>query len=314
MAPPLRLGLIGAGRWGRNYIKTIAGLEALRLAALASGNPASGLWVPQGCSVDSDWRAILDRHRIDAVIVATPPTHHAQMARAAVEAGLPVLVEKPLTQDLAEAIALREFVADRNGFVMVDHTHLFHPAYRKLRELAREQGPVRFLQGEAGNHGPFRRDTPVLWDWGPHDVAMCLDLLRTVPERVLARRTESRPVDDALGEIVELELFFAADVWAKIRIGNLIPKRRWFAAHFDRAVLVYDDLALHKLTLHPPSAGYAAPEGAGQPVAISADLPLASAVRDFAAAVRRGARDLSALDFGVSVVETLSRCAAALSA
>ena len=136
MADGVRLGLIGAGHWGRVYIRTLAAVEGVRLSRVASRNPGTAQLVPAGCAVDLEWRKILDHRQIDGVIVASPPAMHAEMIRAAVEAGLPVLVEKPLTLDLAAARAVRSTVERHGGFVMVGHTHLFHPAYRKLKELA----------------------------------------------------------------------------------------------------------------------------------------------------------------------------------
>ena len=302
---PLRLGLIGAGRWGRNYIKTIATLDGVRLAELASGNPESISLVPDGCRISSDWRSILDARRIDGLIVATPPALHAGMARAAVEAGLPVLVEKPLCMDLQEAIALRELVVARKGFVMVGHTHLFHPAFRKLKTLAPRYGAIRAIFGEAGNHGPFRVDTSVLWDWGSHDVAMCLDLLGTSPDHVAACRTESRMVAEGFGEVVDLELHFPENVKALIRVGNILPKKRRFKVEMETATLVYDGLASDPLTLYRKPA-FEFPEE----VSIGPEMPLTRLLLDFTSAISQGRPDGTSLDLGVSVVEVLQRCAA----
>src|SRR5229473_890850 len=106
MATPVRLGLIGAGRWGRNYLRTIAATPGVRLARLASRNPDSVRLAPADCAVTPDWRDLLDRNALDGVIIATPAALHAEMALAAMDAGLPVLVEKPLTMDIAQARAL----------------------------------------------------------------------------------------------------------------------------------------------------------------------------------------------------------------
>lgn len=306
MAAPLRLGLIGAGRWGRNYIKTIAGLEGMCLAALASGNPGSAHLVPGACLISPDWQAILDRRLIDAVIIATPPAVHARMATAAVERGLPVLVEKPLTLDSAEAVALRKFVAEHKGLVMVGHTQLFHPAYRKLREMLADYGPVRAIRSEAGNYGPFRLDTPVTWDWGAHDVAMCLDLLGTSPQRTGLRLVERRAVENALGEIFDIELIFPGEVRAAIRIGNILPKRRRFTAYTETAALIYDDFAPHKLTIAPGTSDDDM-TASRIPVPLVEELPLSNAVRTFARAVETGATGLDSLDLGVSVVSILAQ-------
>lgn len=305
MGEPLRLGLIGAGRWGRNFIRTIASVQGVRLAALASGNPASRLLVQADCRIERDWRLILDRALIDAVIIATPPALHAAMAAAAVEAGLPVLVEKPLTMNLAEANFLRDLVAKRNGFMMVDHTHLFHPAYRRLKEELQASGAIRALATRAGNMGPFRREAPVLWDWGAHDVAMCLDLLGASPSELAARRIEVGRTEAGEGENIELCLGFAG-VEATIIIGNLMPKCRRLAARTDGEIVVYDDLAEHKLTRYQGLAGWPTPLNAGQVLPVPVLLPLTQVVEDFAAAVAIGAR--ASPDLGVAVVQVLANC------
>lgn len=307
MAAPVRLGLIGAGRWGRNYIRTITGLDGLRLTAVASRNPGTASLVPDGCAVSPDWRELVTGKKIDGVVIATPPRQHAEMVRAAIDAKLPALVEKPLTLDLAEALALRDAAVSSGGFFMVGHTHLFHPAYRALKALAPELGPVRALRGEAGNFGPYRPDTPVLWDWGPHDVALCLDLMGKMPEEARSRVAERRTVEGGVGEIVEMSLTFPGGVGAELRFGTLMPRRRWFAAHFDKGVLVYDDLAPAKLTRHAPTSSYAAPTGSGIPVEIPDELPLTNVVKAFAAAIRSGKRDPEPMHFGVRVVEVLAR-------
>ena len=308
MAGELRLGLIGAGRWGRNYIKTIAGLEGVRLARLASRNPSSPQLVAGDCAIEDDWRAMLGRGDLDAVIVATPPALHAAMVQAAVERALPVLVEKPLTLDLREAEALRAFAGARGGFVMVDHTHLYHPAYRALKHAAPGFGAIRALHCFSGNFGPFRADAPVLWDWGAHDVAICLDLLGSAPVELHARCLEARRTPEGLGQVLELRASFPPAVPAILRFGNIVPKTRRLVVNLERAVLVYDDMAQHKFLAHPPSGPEEPPRGPGEPLPYEARLPLDCVVSEFASAVRAGNRPPRDLDLGVEVVRVLERC------
>lgn len=304
MTLPIRLGLIGAGRWGRNYIKTIAALEGVRLARLTSRNPESVALVDSGCIISADWRELITCSDLDGVIIATPPALHAEMARAAVAAGLPVLVEKPLTLSLAEAQDLRDFVAARAGYVMVGHTHLFHPAYRALKQIAPQYGAVRAIRAEAGNHGPFRPEVPVLWDWGAHDIAMCLDLLGTLPAQSNARVVDRRQLDEGVGEIVEIRLDFPGEIPAHIRVGNILPRQRRFTVQCDTATLVYDDLVSAKLTVIPSGSGHFA----ACPIDVAPDLPLSVVVREFANAIANGSRDLSSLDLAVRVVKVLATC------
>src|SRR5262245_7209975 len=161
MADIVRLGLIGAGRWGRNYIRTIAGLDKVRLAMVASRNPETATLISSGCSLVDHWHAIVDASEIDGVIIATPPATHAKILITAIEYGKPVLVEKPVVQSRAEAICIRTALERRPVPIIVDHVHLFHPAFRALCRQASQLGPVRSIKSAAGNRGPYRKDVSV---------------------------------------------------------------------------------------------------------------------------------------------------------
>lgn len=312
--PDLRLGLIGAGRWGRVYMKTLADMAGVALGALASSNPQSRELVDEDVALHEDWRDLFAAGGVDGIIVVTPPAAHAGIVRAALEAGLPVLVEKPLTLDVDEAQALCDLAERTDGLVMVDHIHLYSPAFRALKREAAKLGPVRRMESEAGNHGPFPEATPILWDWGAHDISMCLDLMGETPSNVSARCLEERETEEGPGAIFDFRLEFpdggTGGATAEIRIGNLMPgKRRRFCAAFDAGILVYDDLAADKLTFVPVSAS---PETEIRAIAVAPALPLACAVREFADAIAAGSRSRESLHLGLSVVQTLARCEAAL--
>lgn len=292
MPGPLRAGLVGAGPWGRNYIRTIAGLPALTLARVASRNSQTKHLVPPGCTVSADWREVVGAADVDAVIVATPPATHAGIVLAAIDAGRPVLVEKPMTLDIGSAGQIVA-AAERSAIlVMVDHVHLFHPAFRELKHVVAEQGPVRAIRARAGGHGPYRPDLGVLWDWGPHDVAMCMDLLGAEPVAVNAQMLERRRMGDAFGERLQMMLRFPGEVSAEIRLSTLDDRHRSFEVELDSRVLRYD--------ASPP----AAPE----------DLPLARALAEFAQAIRAGATTPKSVELGAAVVRTLAHCEAHLGA
>lgn len=305
MAAALRLGLIGAGRWGRNYVRTVASLPQVRLARLASRNPESARLVPADCAIFADWRELLDPRALDGVIVATPPRLHAEMAWRAIDAGLPVLVEKPFTLNVAQARSVRDRAVARGVLVMVGHTQLYHPAYRALKSMQPQYGRIREIRAEAGNLGPYRPDVSVLWDWGAHDVAMCLDLVGAMPSRAGATVVERKSVEDGIGETVEVEFAFPDGASASLRLSNLTQKRRRFAVACERALLVYDDLAAQKLVV---TEG-----GGGRAIGIADDLPLGIAVSEFAEAIAARSRNTTSVELGVRVVEVLAACAQAAS-
>ena len=93
-----RIGLVGYGYWGKNYVKTLVGIEGVELGWICSPHtqvlPAD---LPAGCVFTRQYEDILNDPSIDAVIVATPPATHYLLAKEALLAGKDVLVEKPMT-------------------------------------------------------------------------------------------------------------------------------------------------------------------------------------------------------------------------
>src|SRR5262249_32100129 len=121
-----------------------------------------------------DAQAVIADPEIDAIAVATPIFTHHQLAKAALEAGKHVLVEKPLAPSVAEAEELAA-IAERNKRVlMVDHTFVYTGAVRKIRELigAGELGRLLYVDSVRINLGLFQPDFNVIWDLAPHDLTI----------------------------------------------------------------------------------------------------------------------------------------------
>ncbi len=309
----VRLGVIGAGAWGRQIIAAASRLGGMSLTRVASSNPETSDRVGPGCTVQAEWREVAAAENVDAVAVATLPHLHAEMASAALAAGKAVLVEKPLTLDLAEAEALLQRAEGAARPVLVNHIHLFSPAWRALKDRALAMGPAQFIRAAGGNRGPFRADIPPLWDYAPHDIAMCLDLLGERPVSVAVEIEDRAETAEGLGEVFQLRLTFADGVAAAIRGGNLMDrKRRLFAVHFDGATMIYDDLAPDKLVVEPVIDDLCCTHRTSESVPLEPGMPLDNALLALAAAVRADSVDLSSLRLGVDVISVLQQCQDAL--
>ena len=111
----LKIGVIGAGAWGRNHVRTVAGLAEGELTAVCDTDAKIRERVARqypGTLVTADVAALLGA--VDAVIVASPATTHAAVARQALEAGKPVLVEKPFALSVRDAEAVAKLSAERS--------------------------------------------------------------------------------------------------------------------------------------------------------------------------------------------------------
>lgn len=298
----LRFGLIGAGRWGKIYIKTLERMDGFELVRLASTNPNAKKLVNSNCLVTKDWRDVAKSDDLDGVIIATPPQLHAKMMRVALANSNPVLVEKPLTVDLLEAREILNFATKMRSIVHVDHTHLYHGAYRLLKSRGLNLGQVKEIESCAGDWGPFRCDTNVLWDRGSHEVAMCLDLLSEYPESISANTNKKKHTDDGSGEAISIHLIFSSGVKANLEISNLlIDKKRDFYVHYEKETLFYNGIG-------EPALSRTLKSGEIQLIKVTDILPLDQVIIDFGAAIARGKSDLDGLRLGVNVVNVLQEC------
>jgi len=251
MGETVRVGLIGAGRWGQVYLRTLRSLgRRVRVTHLAVRHPGRLRGIPAGIAIAKDWRQLIQAD-CDAVIIATPAAAHAAMLDACLDARKPCIVEKPLCLDVRTAERLDRRVRSMGVPVLVNHTHLFSPAYRRLKEeLASRRERIRSILSEGMNLGPFGRETPALWDWGPHDISLCLDLLKTTPGQVDAFAGPLSP--HRTPEMVSLRLGFPRGVTAWVHAGCLSPeKRRLFSVFTDRRLYVWDDTSDTPVTIRP---------------------------------------------------------------
>lgn len=299
----LNIGLIGAGRWGRRYIKTLDSMPGARLARLASRNSESQLLAPSGCAITPNWYEIAEDSSLDGVIIAVPPSLHAEVAEVAMASGIPVLIEKPMTLSLAEAQRLVNISESTQSLIIVGHTHLFSEAFRTLKQHAQKLGPLQKIRSSAGNWGPCRAGIPMLWDWAPHDIAMCLDMLGTNPSTIFADRTGVEKLPGGEGETVEIKLNFSSGVQASIRVSNIDEnKSRYFEACFEEGALIYDDLAPEKLCM------LSCASEASTPIAIRDSPPLSNLLTEFFSEIQAGSNKHESLRLGLRVVEILDQC------
>jgi len=302
------LGLVGVGRWGSCYLSTLNAIEDVRLGLVVSRNPDTQERVPSGCEVVQSWHAALEPGRLDGLILAAPPAVNYEMARACIESGLPVLIEKPLAQNQQQAHELQQASLQKDALVMVDHIHLFSSAFETLKARAHFlEGPLR-IRSVGGNHGPFRDGINAIWDWGPHDISMCLDFIGQPPSVIHAHTSASRETADGGGMTVGVQLEFPDGTQAELTFGNLMSeKKRIFEVHGANGGLIYDDLATDKLVEYDR-------KGIKKKVNISSVPPLTRLINVFRDSIASGHRQHTSLSLGVSVVEMLAHIESKLNA
>ena len=299
MIADLRFGLIGAGRWGRTIIRTLRDMPNVALARLASGNPASAEIVPDDCIIESDWRKVALADDIDGLIIAAPAALHAEMTVTALEAGLPVFVEKPMATTLEDAQRLLDVVSARCGILQVDHIDLFNPAWRTLKISLPRIGKILDIEAIFAGPGAVGHDVSALWDWGPHPVALCADLLG-VPDNVHATHRRIEEPGGECAENVEVLLGFNEGAHARITLSNATERLiRRMVVKGAQGALIYDDCAEDKLVFQSDRVRKSLPVVAGMPLTIALDR--------FCRAVCAAEPCFGDAGLGVSVVEVLAQ-------
>ncbi len=242
----IRIGLIGYGYWGPNLARNFGETEDCQVAGIADFRHerlSQALRRHPAATVTTDPTELIRNPNIDAIVIATPVAAHFDLAMAALAAGKHILVEKPVTTTSDEAERLID-QADRRGLTfMVDHTFLYTPAVRKVRELCDKGslGSLYYYDAVRVNLGLFQHDVNVLWDLAVHDLSIMDYLLPESPCAVSA--TGVRHVEDRGEDIAYLTLFFPSSLIAHIHVNWLAPVkvRRTLIGGTDKMV-VYDDL------------------------------------------------------------------------
>jgi predicted dehydrogenase len=244
-ADVVRVGVIGYGYWGPNIVRNISSLDGCELAAVCDRSPAALKRASKaypGVQMSTDADDILRSPDIDAVAVVTPVWTHFELAKAALENGKHVFVEKPFTSSAEQAEELIELADRKNLQVMVDHTFLFSGAVRKIRQLVGDGtiGPLYYFDSTRVNLGLFQHDVSVVWDLAPHDLSIMDYLIGVEPEAVVATGANHL---NGLADMAFITVYFPGNVIAHVNVNWLSPvKVRTTLIGGRDKMLVWNDL------------------------------------------------------------------------
>ena len=324
----IKIGIISYGYWGPNLVRNfsesgtaevraVSDLRSERLKPVAARYPA--------IQTTTNYRDLLDNPGIDAIAIATPVSTHFDLALQALKAGKHVLVEKPFTTTAAQARTLIEEADRRKLTLMVDHTFLFTPAVRKIKELVQsgDLGRLYYYDSVRVNLGLFQHDVNVLWDLAVHDLSIMDFILGARPQAVSATgmaHVAGQPEDMAF-----LTCYFADSVIAHFHVNWLAPvKIRRTLIGGDRKMIVYDDLEpSEKIKVYDKGITVNEPEGIYKMMVgyrtgdmwapqLATTEALLTEARHFAECVETGKRPLTDGQAGLNVVRILEAASASI--
>ncbi|WP_376790599.1 Gfo/Idh/MocA family oxidoreductase [Thermoflexus sp.] len=309
------VALLGFGIWGRNLARNLHELGALRLICDPSPErlEEAGVHYPD-VDRSGDPEAALERDDIQGVAIAAPAVTHYELALRALQAGKDVFVEKPLALSVKEGQRLVEEAERRQRVLMVGHVLEYHPAVQTLRELiARgELGRLRYLYSNRLNWGRIRTEENILWSFAPHDIALMLRLLGTMPEEVACHGEAYLNHDVA--DVTLTVLKFPRGIQAHIFVSWLHPfKEQRFVVVGERQIAVFDDTQPweRKLVLYPHRVEWEggqipiARKAEGIPVSLEPKEPLRAEMEHFLHCISTRQRPLTDGESALRVLEVL---------
>ncbi len=299
--PDLRAAVVGAGRLGSLHGRKYASVEGVRLTAIVDTDEARAnvLATELGAPVVRDHRDLAGR--VDLATIAVPGVAHHAVARDLMDAGIDVLVEKPMAASLAEAHDLVAIAARTRRILQVGHLERFNPAIVHLRSILHQP---RFI--ECHRLAPFTErgtDVDVILDLMVHDLDVILSVTTTAPSSIEA--VGVAVLTDSI-DVANARIRFADGMIANLNASRVAPRRERKIRFFQHDAYISLDYEARRIQLYrktPPSPGSAFPTISADQIDLGDGDPLRDEIVAFVECVRsRTAPPVGASD-GLRVME-----------
>ena len=241
---PLSLALVGAGYWGKNLARNFHALGALHTLCDTRASTLDGYGADYArVRKATRFEEVLADRAVNRIAIAAPAALHYRLAKAALEAGKDVFVEKPLCLEVGEARSLVDLAASKQRVLMVGHLLQHHPLVQELQRLLSrgELGKLQYLTSNRLNLGKIRQEENALWSFAPHDVSVILSLAgNQLPETV--RCVGGEYLNHGVADTTLTCLRFASGIRAHVYVSWLNPfKEQKLTVVGSNGIAVFDD-------------------------------------------------------------------------
>jgi UDP-2-acetamido-3-amino-2,3-dideoxy-glucuronate N-acetyltransferase len=317
--PKPKVAVVGVGYWGKNLVRNFEALGALAVLCDSDKFLAESYKTnyPE-VKFSSKYSEVLADPGISGVALATPAVAHYEMAKAALESGKDVLVEKPLATDVKHGEELVKLAESNNRILMVGHILRYHPAILKLQKLIHDGqlGKINYLYSNRLNIGKIRTEENILWSFAPHDISVMLSLLNEMPSYVSC--SGGAYLNNKVTDVTLSHFEFPSGVQAHIFVSWLHPiKEQKLVVVGSEKMAVFDDMAEHKLVLYPHKVEWknripTAVKADGENVELEDREPLRAECQHFLDCMDSRRSPVSDGSEGLRVLRVLDACQRAL--
>ena len=239
------LAQIGLGAWGKNLLRNFAAQPGASLKLVCDSDAAAREAMSRqypGVAACNDPAEVFARDDVGAVIIATPPASHYQLAMAAIDAGKDVFVEKPLVLSSADGERLVQAAEAAGRILMVGHIMIHHPATARLKQYidTGELGQIYYVYARRVNLGKVRDIENAMWSFAPHDLSLIVYLLGQRPTRVSA--VGQAYLQQGIEDVAFVTLQFPGGTLAHVHTSWLDPhKDRNMTIVGSKKMILFDD-------------------------------------------------------------------------
>ncbi len=242
----IRAGVVGAGHMGQYHILVFRDLWDVDLVGIVDTDPAKvrQLAAESHAQAFTDHRELIGR--VDVASVAVPTDRHFAVARGLLEAGIAVLVEKPMTPTLEEAKELFRVARQRGAVLHAGHVERFNGAVQELRKIV--ERPILIESRRLGPFVPRVQNDSVIMDLMIHDIDIVLGLVGGEPRRISA---VGRPVQSERPDVANVQIMFDTGTIANITASRATEQKiRTLAITQPDAYITLDytdeDIQIHR--------------------------------------------------------------------
>lgn len=319
----LRFGIIGVGYFGKHYVRLLQEMESAELMGVMTRSPND---LPPHIKQYGSANELINDPNIDCVIIATPPSTHADLAVASIGCGKHVLLEKPMCSTLAEAHRIADAVKKTDRIFMVGHQYCYNNYIRQLKKEidAKTIGNIRYLFAQHFYTGPVRLDIGCLWETATHELAM-IDYLFPDTSAIHISGDSVDIMQTGRDDATTVMIFFDNGLHATLATNWFAPKkvRRMIMAGPD-GMAVFDEKEEHALALyrHPYPIGETPESHTSHFFEIkqeeiyipnvSVREPLRNELDHFIACIHEHRQPLTGIEHGLRVTTMLDRIASSL--
>jgi predicted dehydrogenase len=281
MGEAVRLAVIGVGVHGARHAEVFCGMPAVELVGVADVNEAAGRAVAERCATRAvaDFRALLDQ--VEAVSIAVPANKHFEVARACLERGIHVFLEKPIAETTDQAARLIELVRGTPVVFQVGHVERFNPAITALERIVSRP---RFIEAHRlCTYSPRITDVGVVMDLMIHDLEVILHLVGAAVTNVSAIGVK---VLSRTEDIANARIEFANGCIANVTSSRVSPEPMRKIRLFQEDAYISLDYRAQEGLIYRKQDGRIVRE----PVPTRKDQPLKLELAEFVECVQRGRR------------------------